>query len=101
MIIQTEQYEPVECDAPLPCPFCGSQPMLAQLAHITTWTGPRRARREVKVAIVSSTRRMKADTFWFKCEECDCRSGGHHDSAQKAAEAWNRRLPPKAQEPQS
>jgi hypothetical protein len=90
--ISQKGYVDVQCDATLPCPFCGQQPELKQVAHDMVWTGSRKYRRQVKMAIVSSTRTLKADTFCFRCEGCGCSSGGHHDTAQKAAEAWNRRF---------
>lgn len=31
--IKRPGYESVTCDKPLPCPFCGSEPELVQLAH--------------------------------------------------------------------
>lgn len=68
---------------PLPCPFCGGAAELSQLEHAITGKG--------RVCIVSSSRIQHADTFWFQCESCRASSGGHHDSAQAAVEAWNRR----------
>lgn len=94
MLIVKEGYEPVECDEPLPCPFCGTTPQLAQLAHITRWEriGRSRKSRQVRICLVASTSTLKGDTFWFKCEACGCTSGGHHNSAQAAAQAWNTRI---------
>lgn len=91
--IQEPGYAAVECDPPLPCPFCGATPRLVQLAHVTQYerTGRSRKTRAVKVAIIASSRTLTADTFWFTCDTCQCTSGGHHDTAQAAAEAWNRR----------
>ena len=91
--ISADGYADVFCDAPLPCPFCGCHPKLCQLAHVTRTEriGRGRKTRTVRVSIVASTSRLTADTFWFKCPECSCTSGAHHDTAQKAAESWNRR----------
>lgn len=84
MIITQDRYAPVEVDQiPLPCPFCGGAAELSQVAHAQTTKG--------RVAIVYSQHTLHADTFWFRCESCGAQSGGHHDSAQKAVEAWNRR----------
>ncbi len=33
--IEHPGYAPVQCTNPLPCPFCGEIPELAQLAHVT------------------------------------------------------------------
>jgi hypothetical protein len=91
--IEEPGYTPVECEDPLTCPFCGSEPRLAQLAHVicSERIGRSRKYRQVKVCIAASTRTLTADTFWFKCQTCGCSSGGHHETAQAAAEAWNRR----------
>jgi len=91
--IEEAGYAPVKCEAPLPCPFCGSAAKLAQLAHETRSEriGRSGKYRQVRYSIIASTRTLTADTFWFKCQECGCTSGGHHATAQKAAEAWNRR----------
>lgn len=86
-------YAPVSCEQPLPCPFCGTEPELAQLAHTmrSERTGRSRKYRQVKVCIIASSMTLTSDTFWFKCSKCGCVSGGHHLTAQQAAEAWNRR----------
>ena len=85
--IKQDGYADVYVDqSPLPCPFCGSAAKLAQLEH--AGTGKKR------VCIIASSRVQHADTFWFKCESCKATSGGHHGSAQKAVEAWNRRQEP-------
>lgn len=91
--IQKEGYTPVMCDAPLPCPFCGSEAELAQLSHSTRSERIGRSNkfRQVRYSIIASSQTLTADTFWFRCKECRCTSGGHHDTAQKAVEAWNRR----------
>lgn len=91
--IHKEGYKPVECDEPLPCPFCGDRPELAQLEHITRYerVGRSKRPRPVRVAILSSTREIVADTFWFKCNRCGCTSGPHCGTAQEAALSWNRR----------
>ena len=91
--IEEEGYSPVQCDAPLPCPFCGAEPELAQLAHDirSERIGRSRKYRQVRVCIVASTRTLAADTFWFKCPNCNATTCGHHNTAQKAAEAWNMR----------
>jgi hypothetical protein len=85
-------YEPVQCEAPLPCPFCGKTPKLAQLAHVTRQerVGKSRKYRTVRVCIVASTSTLKSDTFWFKCE-CGCTNGGTYRTAQAAVTAWNQR----------
>ena len=99
MIIKKDGYKDVECDAPLPCPFCGSEPKLAQLAHTYRQEriGRSRKYRTVQICLIASTSTLTADTFWFKCETCKCTSGGHHESAQAAARAWNTRA--KIEEP--
>jgi hypothetical protein len=91
--ITKEGYFPVQCDEPLPCPFCGAAAELAQVAHETRSEriGRSRKQRQVRYAIIASTTPLAADTFWFKCPGCNATTGGHHGSAQKAAEAWNRR----------
>ena len=90
-IIAKDGYSPVECDAPLACPFCGREPELAQLAHVTRSERIGRSRKYklVRVCIFASTSTLTADTFWFKCPKCGCTSGGHHASAQSAVDAWN------------
>lgn len=94
--IEKKGYAPVTCDAPLPCPFCGSDPELAQLAHTTSLQRIGRSKKyeTVKVCIICSTNPLVSDTFWFKCPECRCTTGGHHETAQAAVEAWNRRPTP-------
>lgn len=82
VVIQEDGYEPVECDIPLPCPFCGSKPKLAQLAH----------RYGKKYCIIASTRTLRADTFWFKCRKCGTTTGRHEGNAQSAVENWNKRV---------
>jgi hypothetical protein len=102
MITITKQgYLPVQCDEPLPCPFCGTAAELAQLAHATRSEriGRSRKHRTVRVVIIASTSTLAADTFWFKCPECNATSGGYHGSAQKAVEAWNRRTELKGERP--
>ncbi len=89
--IKENGYTPAECDQPLPCPFCGSEPKLQQVAHHECYEGSGRNRRKVRIMVVSSSRELSADTFWFQCASCKCKSGGMHESAQLAAEAWNRR----------
>jgi len=93
VIIKQDGYTPVECDEPLPCPFCGSQPVLSQLEHYYRQEriGRSRKYRTVRIAVIASTRIQKADTFWFACEKCGCTTGGHHETAQAAALAWNKR----------
>ena len=92
--IARDGYTPVKCDKPLPCPFCGTEPKLAQLAHHmrSERIGRSRRFRQVKVCILASTSTLTADTFWFKCPECDCTTGGHKDTAREASKAWNRRV---------
>jgi hypothetical protein len=95
MIIKEEGYLPVECDEPLPCPFCGGDAKLVQLAHITRFetTGKGRSRKckEVRICILASNYERTGDTFWFKCANCKCTTGSHKDTAQEAAESWNLR----------
>ena len=95
MIIEKPGYTAVECDPPLPCPFCGSEPELAQVAHSQTSQRIGRSRkfRTVRVALIASTRILTADTFWFKCPSCRATTGDHQHSAQGAVQAWNRRAP--------
>lgn len=92
-VIAQKGYAPVECDEPLPCPFCGEHPELAQLQHVTRYEriGRSRERQPVRVTILASTNTLVADTFWFKCKSCGCTSGKHCDTAQKAVENWNKR----------
>ena len=68
--IEQAGYTPVKCEAPLPCPFCGETPELAQLAHSYTSEriGRSRKYRQVRVCIIASNRMLTADTFWFKCK---------------------------------
>lgn len=95
MIIKKEGYSPVECDEPLPCPFCGGNAELMQLAHTTRYetTGRGRSRqcKAVKICIISSNQELTSDTFWFKCTNCKCTTGSHKNTAQEAAAAWNTR----------
>jgi hypothetical protein len=93
-IITKSGYTPVECDAPLPCPFCGSEPELAQMSHVTRRQRIGRSNKyeDVKICIFASSQTLTADTFWFKCVTCGCTSGGHHSAAQDAAKAWNARV---------
>lgn len=87
MIFEKEGYEPVECDKPIPCPFCGTEPELKQLAH--TWTFSKR--KKVRVTLLASSTILKSDTFWFCCPQCEAHTGPHCKDAQKAVEYWNRR----------
>ena len=93
VIIDQKGYSPVQCDKPLPCPFCGTYPELCQLMHRDSWQRVGRGRKleKVRVCIISSSQILTGDTFWFKCPTCRCTTGGHHDTAQKAAETWNNR----------
>ncbi len=93
--IEHKGYTPVQCDRPLPCPFCGSEPELAQLAHVTRLEriGRSRKYREVRTCIVASSGTLTADTFWFKCPSCRTTTGLHQSTAQDAVEIWNRRAP--------
>ena len=93
MIIEAPGYIAVECDTPLPCPFCGSDAELAQVAHAETSQriGRSRRYRTVRVALIASTRPLKADTFWFRCSKCRASTGDHQHSAQRAVRVWNRR----------
>ena len=91
MIIEKQGYEPVECDKPLPCPFCGTTPELAQLCHVETWIREGRKSRKVKVCVMVSTEKLKSDTFWFKCQTCGCTTGKHCSNAQDAVKNWNTR----------
>ena len=92
--IEQDGYTPVSCEEPLPCPFCGGKAELMQLAHTTRSERIGRSKRfkTVKVCILASTRTLTADTFWFKCAECGCTTGPHHDNAMGASLAWNRRI---------
>lgn len=94
VVIEKPGYEPVECEKPLPCPFCGSIPELAQLAHTYTWQRKGRSRKQekVRVCILASSGTLKGDTFWFKCETCGCSSGKHHDNPRDAAISWNTQI---------
>src|SRR6188472_261782 len=91
--ITKDGYEPVVCEQPLLCPFCGSPAELAQLSHITRSERIGRSKnfKQVRICIFASTRTLKSDTFWFKCSECKATTGGHHSDAEDAAAAWNRR----------
>lgn len=82
MKIERKGYTSVECDCPLPCPFCGSEAELAQLAHATSGA-----------CIVASSEVLAADTFWFRCTSCKATTGRHQTTAQDAVSAWNRRNP--------
>jgi predicted RNA-binding Zn-ribbon protein involved in translation (DUF1610 family) len=86
-------YVPVSCDEPLPCPFCGSEPELAQLAHNERFERVSRGGRleKVKTCILCSAATLTADTFWFLCPICGATSGKHCTTAQEAAENWNTR----------
>ena len=89
MIITEDGYEPVEVNqSALPCPFCGGAPVLKQVAH--TWYLDKKGKSQC-VALITSTSRMKGDTFWFVCESCDASTGSHQPTAQMAVEVWNRR----------
>ena len=92
--VEQEGYTPVKCERPLPCPFCGAEPKLSQLSHVTRSEriGRSNRLRQVKVCIVASTKTLTADTFWFKCEDCGCTTGPHHDNAMNASRAWNCRI---------
>lgn len=91
--IKQDGYTAVKCDKPLPCPFCGAEPKLTQLAHHmrSERIGRSRRLRQVKVCILASTSTLTADTFWFKCPGCGCTTGEHKDNAMDASKAWNRR----------
>lgn len=93
VIIEQKGYSPVECDKPLPCPFCGTEPELCQLEHRDSWQRVGRGKKmeKVRVCIISSSQILTGDTFWFKCNECRCTSGPHTKTAQEAVEFWNRR----------
>ena len=91
MIIKKEGYSPVECDEPLPCPFCGGKAELAQLAHVTRYERKGRKVVPVRVCIVASTATLTSDTFWFKCTNCKCATGNNKNTAQEAVAAWNTR----------
>lgn len=92
-VIAQKGYAPVECDEPLPCPFCGEHPELAQLEYVTRLerVGRSHRMRPVRVAILASTGTLVANTFWFKCKSCGCTSGPHCGTAQEAVEHWNKR----------
>lgn len=94
MITEEKGYAPVEHDEPLPCPFCGSQPKLQQLAH--RMSSVKRGRKYVqeRVCILASTLTLTADTFWFTCPSCKCSTGPHCTTAAEAARHWNTRLQP-------
>lgn len=77
--IEAKGYEPVTCDKPLPCPFCGSFPRLAQLHR--TLQGH---------TILASFKVLAGNQFWFKCPVCWI-STRHKNTAQEAVEWWNKR----------
>lgn len=83
VVIEQKGYAPVECDEPLPCPFCGAEAHLKQLAY---HDGPRG-----RTLIVSSSRQLAGNMFWFACMSCRATTGPHADTAQEAVEHWNRR----------
>ena len=92
-VITKDGYTPVECDVALPCPFCGTEAELAQLAHVERWEriGRSRKSRQVMVCLLASTSILTSDTFWFRCPSCDATTGSHQETAQAAVEIWNRR----------
>ena len=91
MIIKKEGYSPVECDKPLPCPFCGGDAELMQLAHETRVERVGRKSKTVKVCVLAANYELTSDTFWFKCTNCKCTTGNHKATAQEAAETWSTR----------
>lgn len=86
-------YAMVQCDAPLPCPFCGGTPELEQVAHVVRWEriGRSRKQKQVRYALIASTDTLVADTFWFVCRTCGCTTGPHEATAQRAVTHWNKR----------
>lgn len=91
MIIKEEGYSPVECDEPLPCPFCGGKAKLVQLSHTIRYQKQGRKSVPVRICVLASNYELTGDTFWFKCTDCACTTGNHKDTAQEAATAWNMR----------
>ncbi len=75
MIFERKGFTPVECDAPLPCPFCGADAAFHCLKDDIVW----------------SSATLVADRFWFDCSKCHAGAGCHGKTAQQAAEQWNRR----------
>lgn len=86
-------YSPVICDKPLPCPFCGAEARLAQLAHrmSSERIGRSGKFRQVRICLIASSSTLTADTFWFACSECRSTTGPHCNTAQQAVENWNKR----------
>jgi hypothetical protein len=89
--IEKPGYVSVECDAPLPCPFCGGAAELRQLAHTTTSRKVGKKWETVRVCIFAASTPLSSDTFWFACCQCNATTGKHCDTAQGAVEFWNRR----------
>ena len=101
LTIEKRGYMPVQCDKPLPCPFCGSEPTLSQLAHTTTSRRVGKKWETVRICIAYSSQTLQADTFKFNCDNCKATTGRYHDTAQGAVEAWNTRYtPPATDQPQ-
>jgi len=88
VVITQDGYTPVTCLDVLPCPFCGTEPELRQVAH--EYKLDKRGKR-TSIAIIASTRTLTSDRLWFGCPGCGCTSGGHHSSGIAASAAWNTR----------
>jgi hypothetical protein len=78
--IHEDGYEPVECDPPLPCPFCGGNARLGQVKRTAS-----------NFIIMASSSPIRANVFWFECAACGAKSGKHQSTPQDAANTWNRR----------
>jgi hypothetical protein len=89
--IEKPGYVSVECDEPLPCPFCGGAAELRQLAHATTSRLVGKKLKTVRVCIFAASEPLNSDTFWFACCQCNATTGKHCDTAQGAVEFWNKR----------
>ncbi|MFN6310379.1 MAG: Lar family restriction alleviation protein [Planctomyces sp.] len=83
-------YVSAECDAPLPCPFCGGAAEL-KLAHATTSRLVGKKMKTVRACIFAASEPLNSGAFWFACCQCNATTGRHCDTAQGAVEFWNKR----------